>query len=272
MRAWSGCGGIMACTAREPARMIQEDQQVTVAIWSTEEATDSLGPAGVFGCTPLGQNTLDTISPPAPTPRATRSPALGEDIRHLDDSLLALSGGALLEAPSSSELRKCGCGCDQPAPIAKRTDHRSGAIAGRPQKFIRGHAARLQRRHLEFSDITAAAFWRQTETIKTKCVLFPQIQVSVGGRRVYAAQIALLLQRDQIVSAEGLARLKFRGRCRLHRRCVNPAHQVLKASSYRAQSLKVASARHEAIMRAMQRFPGLSHGEAKPSKTCSRGR
>ncbi len=232
----------------------------------------SLEPAGVFGCMPLGQNTADTISPPAQAPRATRPPVLGEEIRHLDDSLLAFSGGALLEAPTSSERPKCGCGCDQPAPIAKRTDHRSGAIAGRPRKFIRGHAARLQPRHLEFSDITAAAFWRQTETIKTKCVLFPHIQVSVGGRRVYAATIAFLLHRGQTVSAEGLARLKFQGRCRLHRRCVNPAHQVLRASSYRAESLKIARARREAMMRAMQPFPGLSLGEAKPSKTWSCGR
>ncbi len=38
----------------------------------------------------------------------------------------------------------CGCGCGEPAPIARQNDHRFGHIKGEPVRFIRGHHARLQ--------------------------------------------------------------------------------------------------------------------------------
>ena len=36
-------------------------------------------------------------------------------------------------------LVACACGCGQPAPVALRTNRRSGARRGMPQRFIRGH-------------------------------------------------------------------------------------------------------------------------------------
>ncbi len=38
----------------------------------------------------------------------------------------------------------CGCGCGEPAPIARQNDHRFGHIKGEPVRFINGHYARLQ--------------------------------------------------------------------------------------------------------------------------------
>lgn len=34
----------------------------------------------------------------------------------------------------------CECGCGEPAPIAQQTDRRTGAVAGKPVRFRRGHA------------------------------------------------------------------------------------------------------------------------------------
>lgn len=34
----------------------------------------------------------------------------------------------------------CRCGCGKPAPLATRTDARSGLVRGEPARFIRGHA------------------------------------------------------------------------------------------------------------------------------------
>ncbi len=33
----------------------------------------------------------------------------------------------------------CQCGCGLPAPIAKRTDRRYGAVRGQPRRFVKGH-------------------------------------------------------------------------------------------------------------------------------------
>ena len=37
----------------------------------------------------------------------------------------------------------CECGCGQPAPIAKGTCRRSGAVDGQPQRFVHGHSTVL---------------------------------------------------------------------------------------------------------------------------------
>jgi hypothetical protein len=38
----------------------------------------------------------------------------------------------------------CGCGCGQPTPPAKRTDHKRGLVKGQPVRFIRGHAGSVR--------------------------------------------------------------------------------------------------------------------------------
>jgi hypothetical protein len=44
--------------------------------------------------------------------------------------------------------RLCECGCGQPTPIAKRTDHKRGLVAGEPVRFIRGHAGSARAQEL----------------------------------------------------------------------------------------------------------------------------
>lgn len=39
-------------------------------------------------------------------------------------------------------VKLCECGCGQPAPIAKKTDSSNGRVAGKPQRFIKGHQFR----------------------------------------------------------------------------------------------------------------------------------
>lgn len=38
----------------------------------------------------------------------------------------------------------CGCGCGEPAPIAKKSDRTRGWVSGRPLKFIQGHSLRTR--------------------------------------------------------------------------------------------------------------------------------
>ncbi len=46
-----------------------------------------------------------------------------------------------MQANPSPKL--CECGCGEPAPIAKMTDRRYGAIKGQPQRFVYGHMRRI---------------------------------------------------------------------------------------------------------------------------------
>jgi hypothetical protein len=39
----------------------------------------------------------------------------------------------------------CACGCGQPTPIAEKTDARTGAVKGEPQRYVRGHNTRALR-------------------------------------------------------------------------------------------------------------------------------
>ena len=41
-------------------------------------------------------------------------------------------------------MKKCECGCGEPAPIAKQTRTECGHIKGKPMRFIFGHQSRLQ--------------------------------------------------------------------------------------------------------------------------------
>lgn len=41
-------------------------------------------------------------------------------------------------------VKLCECGCGEPAPIAKWTDTRWGAVKGEPQRYVRGHHMRTQ--------------------------------------------------------------------------------------------------------------------------------
>lgn len=49
-------------------------------------------------------------------------------------------------------MKLCECGCGLPAPIAKDTDRRCGAIRGQPRRFIQGHQMRGKKRF--FSDLS----------------------------------------------------------------------------------------------------------------------
>jgi len=50
----------------------------------------------------------------------------------------------LAAAPTADGL--CRCGCGQPAPIAQTTMRRRGYVKGQPQKYIKGHAPRSERK------------------------------------------------------------------------------------------------------------------------------
>src|SRR5437016_1734239 len=43
-------------------------------------------------------------------------------------------------------VKLCECGCGLPAPIAKQTEKRTGAMRGKPQRFVKGHSVRLKYR------------------------------------------------------------------------------------------------------------------------------
>ncbi|WP_405506414.1 HNH endonuclease [Streptomyces cyaneofuscatus] len=70
----------------------------------------------------------------------------GQPIRYIQGHLARQRGQMqrkrleeeLAQRPAGNGL--CGCGCGEPAPIAKTTMRRRGYIKGQPQKFIRGHA------------------------------------------------------------------------------------------------------------------------------------
>ncbi len=124
------------------------------------------------------------------------------------------------------EQPKCRCGCETDAPVAKKTDGRSGAVRGQPQRFVRGHAARLRSR----PGFTADRFWGLVDketAAEGGCWLFPHIQVTVGRQRVYARRVAVLLDRGLEVNQKNLARLGRLGRCRRRRRCVRPDHRIV---------------------------------------------
>lgn len=55
----------------------------------------------------------------------------------------------------------CKCGCGERAPIAKVTNRKRGYIKGQPQKYVRGHATRKQRKECAAEDCdrqTAATY------------------------------------------------------------------------------------------------------------------
>jgi len=131
----------------------------------------------------------------------------------------------ILEAPSSCGMPTCACGCGIPVSIARRTDARTGAVAGQPLKFLKGHAARLHNK-LEFCDITPA--WFDADVILSTvngCWLADAIQMTIEGRRVYTAHLALLLRQGLPVTANALDWLRVR-RCRRNLHCVRPDHMV----------------------------------------------
>lgn len=57
----------------------------------------------------------------------------------------------ILEPPNPSGI--CQCGCGQPAPIAAMTSRLHGWAAGKPLRFIQGHAGYLKRRDRLTSDL-----------------------------------------------------------------------------------------------------------------------
>ena len=65
----------------------------------------------------------------------------------------------------------CECGCGKPAPIAKKTDVRDGAIKGKPRRFIPGHNRRGVADLTRF-DVVYAGFetpcWNWTGSVNRK--------------------------------------------------------------------------------------------------------
>jgi hypothetical protein len=45
-------------------------------------------------------------------------------------------------SPALGPERLCACGCGEAVPVARRTDRRTGAVAGRPGRFVHGHNPR----------------------------------------------------------------------------------------------------------------------------------
>jgi hypothetical protein len=198
---------------------------------------------------------------------------------------------ASLNADTSALQPTCGCGCGAYTPIAKKSDRRTGAIAGQPQKFIKGHVARLRPK----LDITPEKFWGRVEKFEkvlrlpalplppaiqeierqaaalalvrqarrggpvrpargTDCLLYPCVQITVAGHRVYARHAALLLHQGLSITADALKHLKALGPLRryhrCHRRCVNPDHTVV----LRRESSEDIRRRAEAIRSARARM------------------
>ncbi len=159
----------------------------------------------------------------------------------------------------------CGCGtCGLPAPISKKTDRRSGSIAGQPQRFVRGHAVRLrwrlememraargyegsrpeeqhrnQRsrlRRLAFADITEDWFLAHVDTTGRHWFA-DATEVTIEGHRVHMARIGVLLWQHRPVTLEALANLRLGRRC-CGRRCCRPDHARRSSRPSRAGALQ----------------------------------
>jgi hypothetical protein len=180
-------------------------------------------------------------SEPREGPRLVRS----EEISDVPGPRHVPAAAAILEP-----RRICECGCGTPVSIARKTDARTGAVKGEYLRFVRGHASRLHHKRLEFADVTAAWFDAHvTIDIVKGCWLADFIQVTVAGRRVYMAHIALLLSQGLPVTANALDWLRVRRCRRLH--CVRPDHMVDLGESpealHRAQQIETARARMTAF-------------------------
>lgn len=85
-------------------------------------------------------------------------------------------------------MKLCECGCGEPAPIARGTDRRTGAIKGQPQRFVKGHSNRLR---------GAAYFVVEDRGYATPCRVWQGATAGSGygvrlldGRRVYVHRAA----------------------------------------------------------------------------------
>jgi hypothetical protein len=174
---------------------------------------------GVYNGVPSGRSSVRSVSVDVQDPREPGQAALSEEISHSQYRRPAPAAATILEAP-----RLCACGtCGLPAPIAKRTDRRSGAIAGRPLRFVKGHAARL-RSKLSFADITEDWFLDHVDTTGRHWFA-DATEATIEGHRVHMARIGVLLWKRQPVTPETLGKFWLARRCR--HGCVRPDHQTI---------------------------------------------
>lgn len=88
-----------------------------------------------------------------------------------------------MEQPTTAKL--CECGCGQPAPIAKGTSKRRGAVRGQPQRFIHGHGLKRPPR----------LFVEVGQRIGRGAVIDPDVRVSDPAYR-YGVRCARLICDD----------------------------------------------------------------------------
>lgn len=111
----------------------------------------------------------------------------------------------------------CACGCGGKTSIAKRSWHKSGAVRGKPQRFIRYH----NRRRFRLDQIF-------TYGVRTDsgCLLWPYAEDGHGYGRIRVGNSTERVSR--IVVQLSLGRPLQDGECALHRcdtpRCYEPSH------------------------------------------------
>lgn len=219
---------------------------IAIAIGALEQPIAAIETAtvdhalGVYNGVPLGQKSVGGYSASMPTPREPGALAPSGEISDPHAQYPAPAAATPPEAP-----RLCSCGCKRPAPIARKTDRRSGAVGGQPLRFVKGHAARL-RSKLSFADITEDWFLDHVDTTSGHWFA-DATEATVKGHRVHMARIGVLLWQHQAVTPEALANLRLARRCR--RGCVRPDHQVVLLSRpkpermFRTVAIEAARAR-----------------------------
>jgi len=85
-------------------------------------------------------------------------------------------------------MKMCECGCGSPAPIAKMTMTKRGWVKGQPQRFVRGHTARVSKRkgemRIEHNVATGCYEW-QGATVNGYGVIKHKQKQSLAHRFVY---------------------------------------------------------------------------------------
>lgn len=113
---------------------------------------------------------------PTPIARRTgRGNKKGQSVRFLNGHYGKLRAARRAAEVQPPEVRLCGCGCGEPAPIAKITRAAYGHVAGQPVRFIQGHYAKLKHKNQDASlragpvrlgDISKARAARLADDIK----------------------------------------------------------------------------------------------------------
>ena len=110
----------------------------------------------------------------------------------------------------------CGCGCGQPAPLAKRNETKRGIVKGQPFAFVVGHNARLRSRGIVIEDRGfETPCWVQQGATSDR---YGYVYVTTRGKRGYAHRLAYEQAKGPVPDGYEVDHL-----CRVTR-CVNPDH------------------------------------------------